>query len=204
MKKLGFTLAEVLLTLTIIGVVAALTVPNLMGAIDERELQAQAKKAYNTIQNAVSMQYALTRLSPADYGQFVILQNLLAGNASHTIKYTEADARFRIVQLPDGQVMGVPDTTSAAANESCNVDTTNACAIIVDVNGVDGPTFSGVRSGTSAAGMQIIPLPRTQAPKSKTQFDKTQRDIVYFKVNGLSVTPWVEHGVTRRYFTDQK
>lgn len=45
MKKLGFTLAEVLLTLTIIGVVAALTVPNLMGAIEDKELASQAKKS---------------------------------------------------------------------------------------------------------------------------------------------------------------
>ena len=30
MKKIGFTLAEVLITLGIIGVVAAMTIPNLM------------------------------------------------------------------------------------------------------------------------------------------------------------------------------
>ena len=44
MKKLAFTLSEVLLTLSIIGVVSAMTVPSLMTSIEDRELQAQAKK----------------------------------------------------------------------------------------------------------------------------------------------------------------
>ena len=45
MKKIAFTLAEVLLTLTIIGVVAALTVPNLMGAVEDKELAQAAIEA---------------------------------------------------------------------------------------------------------------------------------------------------------------
>jgi prepilin-type N-terminal cleavage/methylation domain-containing protein len=47
MKKGAFTLAEVLLTLAIIGVVAAMTVPSLMTSTEDKKLGAAAKKAYN-------------------------------------------------------------------------------------------------------------------------------------------------------------
>ncbi len=54
-KKCAFTLAEVLITLGIIGVVAALTIPTLMQKMDERETVSKVKKAFSTISNAVKM-----------------------------------------------------------------------------------------------------------------------------------------------------
>ena len=78
MKKFAFTLSEVLLTLSIIGVVSAMTVPSLMTSIEDRELQAQAKKAYNTLQSAISMKYALTRQTPADAEGGTLFSSFLA------------------------------------------------------------------------------------------------------------------------------
>ena len=43
--KKGFTLAEVLVTLTIIGVLAALTLPLLMSGTNEVEAKTSVKKA---------------------------------------------------------------------------------------------------------------------------------------------------------------
>ncbi|MBR1753592.1 prepilin-type N-terminal cleavage/methylation domain-containing protein, partial [bacterium] len=51
----GFTLAEVLITLGIIGVVAALTIPTLMQKTDEKDIVAKVNKVYNTLSNAFSM-----------------------------------------------------------------------------------------------------------------------------------------------------
>lgn len=51
----GFTLAEVLITLGIIGVVAALTLPVLIQKNRETELTSRAKKTYSTISQAVKM-----------------------------------------------------------------------------------------------------------------------------------------------------
>ena len=48
----GFTLAEVLLTLGIIGVVAAVTLPSLQHNVGKNIAQTQFMKAVNTIQNA--------------------------------------------------------------------------------------------------------------------------------------------------------
>jgi prepilin-type N-terminal cleavage/methylation domain-containing protein len=55
-KKLfnpAFTLAEVLITLGIIGVVAAMTIPTLMAKINERQTVTRLKKAYSTLSNAM-------------------------------------------------------------------------------------------------------------------------------------------------------
>ena len=51
-KKAGFTLAEVLITLGIIGVVAAMTIPNLITAHKAHQLHSQFLKSYSVIQQA--------------------------------------------------------------------------------------------------------------------------------------------------------
>lgn len=48
----GFTLAEVLITLGIIGVVAALTMPSLIASHKEKATVARLKKVYSTLENA--------------------------------------------------------------------------------------------------------------------------------------------------------
>ena len=50
--RLGFTLAEVLITLGIIGVVAALTIPTLVANYREKVAVERLKKAYSTLSNA--------------------------------------------------------------------------------------------------------------------------------------------------------
>lgn len=47
----AFTLAEVLITLGIIGAVAALTMPTLMQNKNNNEIQAKVKKIYSTLTN---------------------------------------------------------------------------------------------------------------------------------------------------------
>lgn len=54
MKK-GFTLAEVLITLAIIGVVAALTIPSVVSKYKERATVTKLKKIYSTLSNAYNL-----------------------------------------------------------------------------------------------------------------------------------------------------
>ncbi len=54
-RKLGFTLAEVLITLGIIGVVAVLTVPNIVSNYQKKVYVAQLQKVYNQLSNAVNL-----------------------------------------------------------------------------------------------------------------------------------------------------
>ena len=53
MNKQGFTLAEVLVTMGIIGVVAAITMPTLTGSSNSKQLQAQFNTAHSLLSQAV-------------------------------------------------------------------------------------------------------------------------------------------------------
>lgn len=57
MNKNAFTLAEVLITLGIIGVVAAMTLPIIKNKAEKQILKNQYKKAYNTVSNALARSY---------------------------------------------------------------------------------------------------------------------------------------------------
>lgn len=59
MKKNGFTLAEVLITLAIIGVVATMTLPALMTNVAEQQAKTALKKGINTLTEAAHMNQAL-------------------------------------------------------------------------------------------------------------------------------------------------
>lgn len=52
MKKIGFTLAEVLVTLSIIGVVAALTIPSLVKNATETQLRTKFKNVFSELNRA--------------------------------------------------------------------------------------------------------------------------------------------------------
>ncbi len=60
-KDFSFTLAEVLITLVVIGIIAAVTVPVIMANHKKTETVAKLKKFYSTFSNAV-------RLSEIDHG----------------------------------------------------------------------------------------------------------------------------------------
>ena len=70
-KKVAFTLAEVLITLGIIGIVAAMTIPTLISNYKSVQLQSQLKKTYSSLSQAVNMIYAESGLpvTPARYSQ---------------------------------------------------------------------------------------------------------------------------------------
>ena len=57
-NKKAFTLAEVLITLTIIGVIAALTIPNLMQSYKKHQVEVGVKEAYSILSNAIKMSEA--------------------------------------------------------------------------------------------------------------------------------------------------
>ncbi|MBQ8458739.1 type II secretion system protein [bacterium] len=82
-KKAGFTLAEILITLGVIGVVAAMTIPNLISNYQKKQYYAGFMKARTLIENAVRS-YEDEGLPPCDnivgMGCFIeYLPNVLKG-----------------------------------------------------------------------------------------------------------------------------
>ena len=67
-KNSGFTLAEVLITLGIIGVVAAMTIPTLMTNLKAQKLHSQFLRSYSLVQQAFKhMEADDVSLNPKDY-----------------------------------------------------------------------------------------------------------------------------------------
>lgn len=66
--RFGFTLAEVLITLGIIGVVAAMTIPTLMTNLKAQKLHSQFLRSYSLVQQAFKhMEADDVSLNPKDY-----------------------------------------------------------------------------------------------------------------------------------------
>ena len=60
-KRAAFTLAEILITLGIIGIVAAMTIPTLVANYHKKQILVQLKNSYSVVSNAI-------RLSEVDNG----------------------------------------------------------------------------------------------------------------------------------------
>lgn len=54
--KKGFTLAEILIVLMVIGAIATMTIPSLMKGVTESQWKTAYKKAYNTVVNLCAME----------------------------------------------------------------------------------------------------------------------------------------------------
>jgi len=78
--KYGFTLAEVLITLVIIGIIAALTIPNVINNYSKQETVSRLKKAYSTIMQA-------TVRAVADHGNVEMWEIGAAGNANDALTF---------------------------------------------------------------------------------------------------------------------
>lgn len=81
--KFGFTLAEVLITLGIIGIVAALTIPGLITKCKEMQYRVTYKKVYSSLNQA--MKYAQEDDGvDLTLGNTIFLPNLSGGVTPHT------------------------------------------------------------------------------------------------------------------------
>ena len=80
-RACAFTLAEVLITLTIIGVIAALTIPNLLQKYQDEALKTAYKKTYNVLNNAYKTVIAET--GPLDCN-YIQVGNMKYGSSAGT------------------------------------------------------------------------------------------------------------------------
>ena len=161
-KRFGFTLAEVLITLGIIGVVAAMTMPTLMNSTQGAQYKTAYKKALSAISQAVVLNVALDDYNLADtvstataadtqslYAMFKNRMNVVktaAGSTGYSINsngnagFTNATSNY-VLFFNDGIAFSFPQ-----AAKECTIDTTrgasgftNACRGFIDVNGQKAP-----------------------------------------------------------------
>lgn len=73
--KRGFTMAEVLITIGVIGVVVALTLPSIIARIEDKVLESQSKKAQSVLANGFKLMMALEDVNEFGYTQIMACKN---------------------------------------------------------------------------------------------------------------------------------
>ena len=165
MKKTGFTLAEVLITLTIIGVVATLTLPALMNNTAEQQYKAAFKKAINTLTIAAETNEAIEGYSFAgtskasdttktDAATYPSLYSLLAsrasvdfvksGTAGPMASATVNPSDNFAVYFRDGSVVMFADNATGTADGANTIQDDGlpyGIKAIIDVNGPKQPNI---------------------------------------------------------------
>ena len=155
MKNLGFTLAEVLITLVIIGVIAAMTVPTLMNNTNAQEYRSALKKAISATNQALTLHYALEGLTAQDYtsasalvdGVFKTRMSVIEGSTAFT--NSACSGQGGVFTTSDGMMYCVTNYTSEnsdAETSKCDAYNINPCAtattspnLWIDVNGAKKP-----------------------------------------------------------------
>ncbi len=161
MKK-AFTLAEVLITLGIIGVVAAMTLPTLIQNQQKRSLEVATQKFYSTMSQAVKKYMA-------DEGVDDLRNTPIAGSSGETDEVLEKlflNKYLKIVKkckntsecfasqyrgwdgtgergIPENYDFGYGDTYILSDGSVIKIDSDVMIDIWVDVNGKKGPNRVG-------------------------------------------------------------
>ncbi len=91
-KQEGFTLAEVLITLAIIGVVAAVAIPSVISNSQQQEFKTGLRKAVSVLNSAITMNLALDGETPYDnanlYGFLMKHMAIIESTTDLRTKYT--------------------------------------------------------------------------------------------------------------------
>ena len=120
-KKSAFTLAEVLITLGIIGVVAALTIPSIIHKYKSIVLQNQLKKSYSNIQKAVLFMKEDLGIDNL-IGEFVHYDTDAHAYTNPELFYKEFDKYMKVQETlkatyPTTNYSGTQTTTSNLGND---------------------------------------------------------------------------------------
>ena len=167
MKKTGFTLAEVLITLAIIGVVATLTLPALMTNTAEQQAKTAFKKGINTLTEAAQMNQAIAGFDYASFNEtstdndetqslYALLSNRtnvdyqLTGSANDADKPKAAAVGASnnfVVFFRDGSALSFTNTNAAVTMDNKTASATQDDGLVYgltamyDTNGAKGPNL---------------------------------------------------------------
>ena len=162
-RRVAFTLAEVLITLGIIGVVAAMTMPSLINNYQKKQTVTQLKKVYSELSQAAEMakfEYGDPSLwdysiSSSDFfkkylSSYMEISNTTVGTArQHGIKYygtSGAEEKGLIHLYDNAEIITLPSGTQIFAYSI--IPSTSALSIkrksfTIDLNGFKRPNKFG-------------------------------------------------------------
>lgn len=176
-KRNAFTLAEVLITLGIIGVVAAMTMPTLLTNTQQQQFRAQLKKSMTVLAQAAAVNLAIddydastalagnTAGSDTLYALYKNRTNVISTSTSdisnyYTLYYNDGSSfsiptnvgncKF-VATAKSGNTAAVNDPFGAMGDAAPTATTKNGmCVGIIDVNGKKAPNANAAcDTGTS-------------------------------------------------------
>jgi len=195
----GFTLAEVLVTLAIIGVVAALTIPTLIQSTNSSKFTTALKKSLSTLNQVVQTNLANNDMDAADTSitsAATLAAWFITGSATGTtpsnmnvLKWTAGTAD---AWLNDGTRLTFYHTgaTAGCAVDNANdftIATAGTCYVIVDTNGDRKPNQIATDGSTGAADLWVLGiLPSSVVP---VILDGATATLPTTNVNGGTLDP---------------
>ena len=158
-KHSGFTVAELLIAIVIIGVIASITIPTAINNISRYKYRSALKKSLAVTNNALEKHYAQTNLTASDYSSSEQIVNEIFKQQTVVIEgpdeFTSDDCKGSVFTTSDGMIFCVENFKSEALiskDGKCNYDNTVPCVenegpnLWVDVNGAKNPNINTVSS----------------------------------------------------------
>jgi len=144
--KMAFTLAEALITMVIVGVIAILVVPGMIKDINNKSRMAMLKSVVVSLDSAVANELTRSRTTSIESTAIALnpqsfLDNLEKINGdTFASAYTNYSGSEATVDVPDASVHLKNGASVGIINDSDN----KKSFLIVDVNGLEDPNIIGV------------------------------------------------------------
>ena len=141
-KKNGFTLAEVLVTLGIIGIIAALTLPGLSTNTNRRSVGPALSKAIHNLEaanKALIQEEGVRTLDQIDANYLDLLERKLDGQID-TILYSGSETEAFIGKDRNSYIVTSQVTNAVSSNSNQGG---KYWSVIIDVNGRKNPNQGG-------------------------------------------------------------
>ena len=164
-KKCAFTMAEILLSLTIIGVVAAITLPSLTGNINERTWNTQRKALYARFSQAVALMPSMN-----GYG------TLTEGDSSTSAEDTAAET---FVTAGLSKVLKI--------NNICDSEHLADCGIPDKITNMSGGTIASFPRTMSALNSMMVSMSHSNATGIWTHSQIDTKAAAFETANGESL-----------------
>lgn len=180
MKKYGFTLAEVLITLTIIGVVAMMTLPALMTNVQEQQAKTGIKKGINTLTEAAQMNNAVSGFDYSSLANDQVNENAqsIFGLFLSRTQVDNSKSTTQITTDNDGNQTGFDeDNRSLAAKR----------VLTGLADGTDAPTYTVIffRDGSALAFRTADTVATGTPARLPVNYQNVGRGFLgYYDVNG--------------------
>ena len=143
----GFTLAEVLITLGIIGVVAALTIPTLVKSYRKKITETRVRLAYSQFVQAIQMSQVYNGpISSWNFPQPETTEKSREFFNTYFKPYIKAEECKENTQEACGKSVGSFNYQYTLSNSSSLAfqPGINGIAIMIDINGPEGPNVTGI------------------------------------------------------------